>query len=87
MEKFEEALGKIEEYMLQNAGSVTSLNIDFTGNFNFPKRVIKWLHTDEGLLPSCSGNTTEKKAFRKLLKITTEYNLVQLVNKETREGH
>ena len=74
----------LSTYLAQNTDNDSTESIILTGDFNFPKKIFKWLCTVEGLIPSCTGNTTEKKAFRKLWKVVVEYELSQLVDRETR---
>ena len=69
---------------LQNKDS--NYGITLAGDFNFPLRVVEWIKSDAGIFADAKeGTTDEKAAFQVLSDLAIDFNLEQLVDKNTRE--
>ena len=81
--EFEDILAKIEEYQLTSTSTTTIL----LGDFNFPTAIVTWTPTDGGVIPVPTTYRSDpvKEQFHKLLQLTDQYFLHQLVSEPTND--
>ena len=57
------------------------------GDFNFPREIVAWISTDDGVIGDFKeGNTSQKKAYRQLNELAVDFDLEQIVSKPTRKS-
>ena len=85
--KFNEAINKVQEYLKQNYEK-SNLDIHLMGDFNFPPNIVTWVKSDNGLIASyIEGGSDKKMAFETLITITEESALEQIIDKPTRKNN
>ena len=88
LDKFRGVLNKIEIYLTDNLELNKNLDIILAGDFNFPRRIVDWVSSDEGLFADyVEGESDEKQGFKLLLDLANEHSLDQIVDKPTRESN
>ena len=76
---------KIRLHLKDNEESLRGKHIMLMGDFNFPKRIVKWKESRLGLVADFNeGQDVQKKAFEQLLTLTEEHQMEQIVNQPTR---
>ena len=84
--KFEEILGRARCYLEKKREKHDGDTIILSGDFNFNDQIVTWEKSDEGLLPVHSeGSCPLKQGFSRLLDLVEDYDLHQIVDKNTRE--
>ena len=84
LQKYNEALKHVHDYLRNNRDKEENMEILFMGDFNFTKAVVQWVKSDDSLIPNYNeGITPEKQGFNTLLNITEDFDLKQVVNKPT----
>jgi len=82
---FAAILNKLDNHLLRNQERDTPMDIILTGDFNFPNDTVEWVSSDDGLLADRKqGRTNTNAAFDFLLDTMTQFNLEQMVGKNTR---
>ena len=76
LNKFEEAVKTIENYIKEKLDSDIAYELEMMGDFNFPPRVTTFPNQKE-------GETDQKQAFQLLMDFTNEYGLTQVIDKPT----
>ena len=83
--KYEEALSWVRQYFNNNENAQRDSHIIFAGDFNFPKRIVEWKDSKRGVVANFTeGNDIQKIAFEKLLELTEDLQMEQIVNQPTR---
>ena len=83
---FCEVLGKVREYFTELKREKPDFKILLAGDFNFPKEIVEWISTDDGLIGDAKeGNTPLKEAYRQLNNLSVDFDLEQIVSKPTRK--
>ena len=77
--KYIEALKHIQDYLQMNYDLENSMEIILMGDFNFTQDEVKWISSEEGLIPNYNeGITPEKQGFSMLLSLTEDFSLNQI---------
>ena len=80
LQKFSETISTIRSHLLTNTHEVI-----LCGDFNFPKEIVEWIESEEGIFAhQAPGNSPHKQAFELLLQLVIEFNLSQHIAKPTR---
>ena len=82
-EEFSELIGFIDSQLSKSPSS----HLVLTGDFNFPKDVVLWRDSTDGLVPiPDSKGSNRKTQLIQLLEITDKYYMQQTINIPTRNG-
>ena len=86
LEEFQELINFIERCISNS--KYPSTHIVVTGDFNFPKEVVAWLETKDGIVPIPTNcvTSTKKLQLQRLLELSDEHYLHQVINVPTRNG-
>ena len=83
--KYTEAITRINKHLRDNEENYNGKHIMLMGDFNFPKNIVEWKESGNGLVADFKqGQEAQKQAFDQLLALTEEHQLEQLVNQPTR---
>ena len=83
LEKFSEVINNIRTHLLN-----TSRDILLCGDFNFPKDIVEWIESEEGIFAhQAPGHRPQKVAFDLLMQLANEFNLTQTVSRPTRHNN
>ena len=84
LEEFEALMDFIETSVTTHPSS----HLILTGDFNFPKELVSWIESDEGVvpIPTHYRSFNQKMQLQKLLTFTDLYYMHQIINIPTRDG-
>ena len=85
MVAYTEIIAKIREYFTVIRREKPDFKIILTGDFNFPKDVVKWIRTEDGVIGDAQkGRSVQKDAYRQLADLAVDFDLEQIVDRVTR---
>ena len=77
---------KVRAYLSRLRIDKPHFKVILSGDFNFPKEVVRWIRTDDGIIGDASpGNDQRKQAYTILSDLAIEFGLEQIVGTPTRE--
>ena len=87
LDKFAEVLGTARKYLNSIKDDDRFENVILAGDFNFRKEHVTWDHSANGLVPHYEqGACKHKRGVSLLLDLAEEFDLEQLVGKNTRKN-
>ena len=88
LEKFQDIIEKVRTYLSQLRIDKPHFKIVLAGDFNFPREIVRWIRTDDGMIGDANpGNDQRKQAYAILSDLAIEFGLEQIVGTPTREDN